>query len=413
MPIYGISIFNEMRVCTCIPVYRSVSTVVGCKAMNQVYHGLRKYLLKHRVKAFLLMLFLVFFPWVRKDFMVHNLLEFNNENSNKLEIFELIIRNLTSEGVLGMDDRGLIVMNNNTNEKLVSYYNKTEMVSYSELERKHTSVEYKYDFVFVNQGIDELTDKVLKVDGIMVVQRKDNLRTSESFQKPSNYKIVSQKLFEPRLDVTIIAMKKITLFDHKNDACNTIPYRRLMFTQKKAEALKNLESVLLEPPRTVSGKSITYSKKTRFLPDLMHDSLEDYPRRVFIDVNGDGGWFTENYPTRNMNFEIYQIETIVTDFDTDKNTNANDEVIDELMEIEITDWLRENVKNEDYVVMKAEADVVEQLVNNKAIELVDELFLECKYQSKKCKNCRRPYWKCLALYGLLKDVGVAVHQWWG
>ncbi|KAI3689160.1 hypothetical protein L2E82_47110 [Cichorium intybus] len=397
--------------------------------MNRLHHGLRTkchdvlhvYFLKHRITTFLLVLFVVSIPWlgsgVWRDFMVHNLVELRNDNSNEHEIFEVLIRNLTNEGMLGEEDRGLIVNNDYKNEKLVNHYpshilhnNKMDMIPWSDLESKQSSIEYKYDFAFMHEGVEELIiDKVLKVDGIMVVRKKEDLRASESFQKPSNYEIIYQKQFEPRFDVTIIAMKKTRMIDDKNDASNTNPHRRLMFAQKKAEALKNLENVFLEPPRTLSGKSNTYSKKTRYLPDLMHDSLEDYPRRVFIDVNGDGGWFTKNYPTRNMNFEIYQIETTMPEI-TDTDTN---EVMDELVEIEISDWLWENVKNDEYVVMKAEADVVEQLVNNKAIELVDELFLECKYQCMKCKKCKRPYWKCLALYGLLKDVGVAVHQWWG
>ncbi|KAJ0742191.1 hypothetical protein HanPI659440_Chr10g0361361 [Helianthus annuus] len=187
-------------------------------------------------------------------------------------------------------------------------------------------------------------------------------------------------------------------------ASNPTPHRRLVFEQRKAEAIKSFENVLLEPPRGASGKSKTYTKKTRYLPDLMDDSLQDYPRLVFIDVNGDAGWFIENYPTRNKNFEIYQVETTMPE--------TND-VDDMYVETEIPDWLRENVKKCEYVVMKAEADVVEELINHKVIDLVDELFMECKYQCMRCKKCKRPYWKCLALYGQLKDLGVAVHQWWG
>nr|GEX06509.1 putative reverse transcriptase domain-containing protein [Tanacetum cinerariifolium] len=82
-------------------------------------------------------------------------------------------------------------------------------------------------------------------------------------------------------------------------------------------------------------------------------------------------------------------------------------------ETEITDWLKGNVNKGEYVVMKVEADVVEELINNNAVELVHELFMECKHQGKKCKECKRPYWRCLALCGQLRDVGVAVHRWWG
>jgi len=174
--------------------------------------------------------------------------------------------------------------------------------------------------------------------------------------------------------------------------------------------------VLLEPPRAGSGKSSRYLKRTKYLPDLMGDSLESYPRRVFIHVGlpdkegGSGtGWFARHYPTRNKDFEMYKIET-VTGGSSGK----------EVPQIGMSDWLRNNVRDEEYVVMKAEAEVVEEMVKSKAIRLVDELFLECKPQrhngrkeNKNNNEGRRAYWECLALYGLLRDEGVAVHQWWG
>ncbi|KAK7389539.1 hypothetical protein VNO78_24673 [Psophocarpus tetragonolobus] len=175
--------------------------------------------------------------------------------------------------------------------------------------------------------------------------------------------------------------------------------------EAKKAALRNLEDVLLEPPRAASRKSKVYLKRTKYLPDLMGDSLESYPRRIFIDVglpkkNGgiDTDWFGKSYPTRNKKFEVYKIEIVEEDGP----------------QIEMSDWLRKNVKEEEYVVIKAEAEVVEEMVRNKAIMLVDELFLECMPQlgNKNMKN-KRAYWECLALYGKLRDEGVAVHQWWG
>ncbi|XP_047164842.1 uncharacterized protein LOC124834237 [Vigna umbellata] len=178
----------------------------------------------------------------------------------------------------------------------------------------------------------------------------------------------------------------------------------------KKAALQKLEDVLLEPPRAASMKSRKYSKRTRFLPDLMGDSLVSYPRRVFIDVElsgKEGGsgtkWFMENYPTRNMPFEMYDVKTVAEELQQNE-------------EIGMSDWLRKNVKEEEFVVMKAEAEVVEDMVKSNSIGLVDELFLECKPnlgRSKGGDTSRRAYWECLALYGQLKDEGVAVHQWWG
>lgn len=184
---------------------------------------------------------------------------------------------------------------------------------------------------------------------------------------------------------------------------------------KKAAALSNLEDVLLEPPRSASGKSKKYFKRTRYLPDLIGDSLESYRRRVFINVHlpgnddsttNDPNWFSDHYPTRNKKFEIYNIETVPVQ---GKTSSMLSQVVG------MSDWMKINVQENEYVVMKAEAEVVEEMINSGAIKLVDELFLECKHRGikKGCKRSRRAYWECLALYGMLRDEGVAVHQWWG
>ncbi|CAN7058210.1 unnamed protein product [Brassica rapa subsp. trilocularis] len=67
---------------------------------------------------------------------------------------------------------------------------------------------------------------------------------------------------------------------------------------------------------------------------------------IFIDVGtGKGsivtGWFLNNYATRNLKFEMYKIET---------------------------EWLKENVKEEEYVVMKTEVEVLEEMVRSKTIK---------------------------------------------
>uniref|UniRef100_A0A0D3E2K2 DUF7870 domain-containing protein n=1 Tax=Brassica oleracea var. oleracea TaxID=109376 RepID=A0A0D3E2K2_BRAOL len=69
-------------------------------------------------------------------------------------------------------------------------------------------------------------------------------------------------------------------------------------------------------------------------------------RKVFIDVGTGKGsivtrWFVNNYPTRNMKFEMYKIET---------------------------EWLKENVKEEEYVVMKTEVEVLEEMMRSKTIK---------------------------------------------
>ncbi|KAJ4969342.1 hypothetical protein NE237_016043 [Protea cynaroides] len=130
-------------------------------------------------------------------------------------------------------------------------------------------------------------------------------------------------------------------------------------SKAKRAALNDLEDVLLEPPRASSVKqSNIYLKNTKYLPDLMDDSLEVYPRCIFIDVgfpdkddNGSPIWFERNYPTRNRDFEMYKIETV------------NEEVKgDPVPQMSMSDWLKNNIKEEEYVVMKEEAEVVEEMM---------------------------------------------------
>lgn len=330
-------------------------------------------------------------------------------------ILPVLFHDLANEGLLKMGDRALIISNGDDHEAIfkaqaISDYD-MDVVSYSDMERQSLIPNQTYDLVFVRDlhAASELIERIIKKDGIVTVQLSDN--PAVSFSKPSNYRIVYLR----RFNSTIIAMRRLIKSQVVPDKHSAATRRRLfgLTTEVKKKALNNLEDVLLEPPRAASGKSNSYRKRTRFLPDLIGDSLESYSRRVFIDVglpdksdasSGDVSWFRKNYPTKNTKFEMYKIETV--------NEEPSRE---EVAQIGLSDWLRKNLKGNEYVVMKAEAEVVEELVRSKAIKLVDELFLECKHRGikKSVKRSRRAYWECLALYGSLRDEGIAVHQWWG
>ncbi|XP_027150461.1 uncharacterized protein LOC113750713 [Coffea eugenioides] len=329
----------------------------------------------------------------------------------------VLFHDLANEGLLKMGDRALIISNGDDHEaaifntQAISDYN-MDVVSCSDVERQSLIPNQTYDLVFVRDfhAASELIERIIKKDGTVTVQLSDN--PAVSFSKPSNYKIVYLR----RFNSTIIAMRKLIKIQVVPAGKHSAAARRRLLglnTEVKKKALDNLEDVLLEPPRAASGKSNSYRKRTRFLPDLIGDSLESYSRRVFIDVglpdkndasSGDVSWFKKNYPTKNTEFEVYKIETV--------NEGPSRE---EVAQIGMSDWLRKNLKGNEYVVMKAEAEVVEELVRSKAIKLVDELFLECKHRGikKSVKRSRRAYWECLALYGSLRDEGIAVHQWWG
>ncbi|TKY59465.1 hypothetical protein E2542_SST16554 [Spatholobus suberectus] len=157
-------------------------------------------------------------------------------------------------------------------------------------------------------------------------------------------------------------------------------YRVVYVRRVKKSALKGLADALLEPPRHGFAKS----NMIKYLPELLGDSLEGYKRRVFIGV----GLPEENRAALN--------DVVVPDMD-------------------VSVWLSKHVKEEEYVVMKAEVEVVLEMMKERTIYLVEELFLECNnewWRTGKRKKSGRAYWECLALYGRLRDEGVVVHQWW-
>lgn len=328
-----------------------------------------------------------------------------SENSNAIT---LVFRDLANEGLWTDKDESLIV--SNSKEEIIETRNKaSESLTISPLDTtKQSSINNEtFDFSFsdcLEGSIEGFLDRTLKIGGVMVVQL--NEKPSMAFEVAANYKIVYFRKFS---NCTFIAMRKVNTIMQSIISASQRKLLQFLSEEKKA-VLGNLEDVLLEPPRSATGKSKTYLRKTKFLPDLLNDSLEGYSRRVYIDVGGGHGstrWFEQNYPTRNKDFDMYRIETV-----PETEVESDDAWEGPPTQMGISDWLWRNVKAEEYVVMKADAEVVEEMLKSKAIALVDELFLECKPFGKGGTS-KRAYWECLALYGRLRDFGVAVHQWWG
>ncbi|KAL3733069.1 hypothetical protein ACJRO7_022571 [Eucalyptus globulus] len=336
-----------------------------------------------------------------------------------LEMLPLLFQDLANEGLLKSGNSVALLGNGyeeSVDTSIIPGSNEMDRISITDLERQSSIPSDTFNFAFTTDFTSsaEFIDRALKVGGVaaILLSKDPNVQ----FDVPPNYKIAYIRKFES----TVLAIRKT---DERKTA-NSATQRRLCgyAPEQKKAALQNLEDVLLEPPRAASRRSRAYFKRTRYLPDLMGDSLESYPRRVFIDVGlpeKDGGtsstaWFARNYPTRNLHFEMYKIETVAAEEPT--ATSSKEATAAVAAQVGMSDWLKKNVKEEEYVVMKAEAEVVEEMVKSKAIGLVDELFLECKPKggvTRMSDRSRRAYWECLALYGRLRDEGVAVHQWWG
>jgi len=330
------------------------------------------------------------------------------------QTLSILFNDLKNEGLLKKTQQKMVFVANDESSKVVTdYNNEMEYVPLNDIEKQNSVVDNTVDFIITTNfhEASRFIERVLKTKGIVTILINDNNPTKSFCKLPKNYKIVYVRQF----DSVVVAMKK-TATAIKVKPNHAAPRKLFGYaSEAKKIALQNLEDVLLEPPRAASGKSRKYLKRTRYLPDLMGDSLESYTRHVFIDVGlpeKEGGsgtdWFYKNYPTRNKNFKVYKIETRVMTEEESSRKEASSK-------IGMSDWLNKNVKEEEYVVMKAEAEVVEEMMRSNSIGLVDELFLECKprHGFKIENKNRRAYWECLALYGKLRDEGVAVHQWWG
>lgn len=337
-------------------------------------------------------------PHSRSEF---NALEFGvASDMSNLQSMNVLFHDLSREGLLKKGDKALVVSSGigQLGENLQFLDgNEIDFAVESDVESQSLIPDGTFDFALVSGSVDlKFVDRVVKIGGILAVQLSSD--PLNAFQEPSNYKIVYMRRYE----CTVVAMRKVasdvqrTISSTKRKLCN------LALEAKKA-TLQGLEDVLLEPPRRALVRSRDYMKRIKYLPELLGDSLRGYNRRNFITVGSredDRGmveWFHQNYPVQNQHFEVHHLET-----------GSGDAHVD------VSDWLTRNVREEEYVVMKADAEVAEEMIRKRATHLVDEMFLECSSQwgYRKTNKSKRAYWECLALYGRLRDAGVAVHQWW-
>ena len=351
--------------------------------------------------------------------------EYNNFGSDVLsnsQLLNLLFRDLAIEGLLRKGDKALILSPGIVNVRMVHNLNLQHLhlhlhnnVSYvvmdSGLEGQRLIPDETFDFVFTitSNFVDtKFVNRVVKIGGIVAIPLSNN-NPPNGFRKQSNYRIVYLQSYNS----TIMALRKVS---PSNEELGSSTRRHLCQLESEAKKvmLKGLEDALLEPPRRTLLRSTKYLKKIKFLPELLGDTLESYKRRVFIGVglaeenSALTEWFHQNYPKRNQDFEVYSLVVVPEEEEGSSRVAVH---------VDVSDWLMKNVKEEVYVVMKADAEVVEEMLKRSTICLVDELFLECKNQwwqgMERYNKSKRAYWECLALYGRLRDEGVAVHQWWG
>ncbi|KAH6819726.1 hypothetical protein C2S53_020843 [Perilla frutescens var. hirtella] len=296
---------------------------------------------------------------------------YDPDTSNSVENLPLLLRDLMEDGLITKGHKGFVLIGSGFQGIEDEFgFLRDAGVDFIAGAGNMADAHQVFDYMCAPSfsGI-ELMGGVIKDGGLAIAPLGADL--SAELRLLRSFKIVYLRRLN---DNTVVAMRKSTTENSaavKQVVCG-------IATEKKEAALRGLEDVYLEPPRQKSG---FMSRKIKFLPDLMRDALDEYPRRVLVaDDSNALDWFYKNYPMRGQEFEVYEMEG---------------------------DWIgKTGVRGEDYVVVKAEAGVVEEMLRDKTLCVVDELFLECE------KGRKKGYWECVALYGKVRDEGIAVHQWW-
>ncbi|XP_073030605.1 uncharacterized protein [Primulina eburnea] len=322
------------------------------------------------------------------------------------KILPILFRDLLDEGLIKKGHRGLILgAGIGEIEDDFEFLKDAgiDLLTGVNLHHKKVVENRLFDFVFALSfnGI-QVFDGVVKDGGLVISPLGDEHSTELRLLR--NYKIVYLR----RLENTVVVMRKNRGSSNRRENPPVDQVLSGVTVNEKKAAMKGLEDAYLEPPRreALLRKSSFTSRKIKFLPDLLKDSLDEYPRRVFISDDSSAlDWFYKNYPMRDQEFEVYDLDIV-------RNSELSEGVL--IQGTEVSTWLTKNLECDDYVVMKAEADLVEEMLKEGTLYLVDELFLECnnQWQDGEVNGNKRAYWQCLALYGKVKDEGIAVHQWW-
>jgi len=313
-------------------------------------------------------------------------------------------------------------------------------------------------------------ERTLKIGGVALVHlqlQKQNPQPSNTIaQLLPNFKIVYLRRFDSDAHGLGLGLDTVIAFRKVHQAASrlkkVIPRKtnKCLISDEKRAAMNKLEHILLEQPRVSWIESKENLNNIQYLPNIL-----GYPNKpinyVYVDVGANtykssiGAWFQLHYPKQSHKFNIFAIEadglfgadylhhpevkflpyaawirnesltlslSSVDGGQIQPKTGSSLSLpkLSRVRGLDFADWLMKTVTEEDYVVVKmdvggAEFQLLPKMLNTGAICLVDELFLECHYESphKKYSEKRRAYWECLSLYGMLREEGVAAHQWWG
>ncbi|GLJ10533.1 hypothetical protein SUGI_0129890 [Cryptomeria japonica] len=360
----------------------------------------------------------------------------------------MVFQDMMSEGLLKTGDRALCLGIGKLSKKETLRINGLNVVYEKDTQQDIFANNNLFDFELsaVKSShpyfpIAEV-DQTLKIGGVFAVHLSLDaaaLNLNSLLELMPNFRTVYLRRFDVFGLDTVIAFRKVyqapNLIEMIPEMANECP-----MSEKKRASIKNLEHILLEPPRAswIESNENLHSN-IQYLPNILGYPL-DSTGYAYIDVGANsykssiGSWFQSHYPMHNHKFDLFAIEADGS-FETEYADQVQVKVLpfgdwvknesgvqnEQKREgLGLADWLTKTVTADDYVVMTMDVDgaefqLVPYLLRSGALCLVDELFLECHYQTpyKKKQKHRRSYWECLSLYGLLREKGVAVHQWWG
>ncbi|KFK24641.1 hypothetical protein AALP_AA8G005900 [Arabis alpina] len=245
----------------------------------------------------------------------------------------------------------------------------------------------------------------------------------------------------------------------------------------KRDLIRDAEPILKEEPLKPWITLKRNIKNIKYLPSMVDIRFKS--RYVYVDVGARsygssiGSWFKKEYPKQNKTFDVFAIEadkafheeykikkkvqllpyaawvkneTLSFEINHDPGKeveakakgrgmgriqpvtkNSGDDTggeVNLIQGFDFADWLKKNVRDRDFVVMKmdvegTEFDLIPRLIKTGAICLIDELFLECHYNrwqrccpGQRSQKYNKTYNQCLELFTSLRQTGVLVHQWW-
>ncbi|XP_010451944.1 PREDICTED: uncharacterized protein LOC104734132 [Camelina sativa] len=248
----------------------------------------------------------------------------------------------------------------------------------------------------------------------------------------------------------------------------------------KRDLIRDAEPLIQEEPLKPWITLKKNIKNIKYVPSMVDIRFKS--RYVYVDVGARsygssiGSWFKKEYPKQNKTFDVFAIEadkafhqeykikkkvnllpyaawvknetlSFEINHDPGKEVEAKAKgrgmgriqpvrksssssggdlagEVNLIQGFDFADWLKNNVRDRDFVVMKmdvegTEFDLIPRLIKTGAICLIDELFLECHYNrwqrccpGQRSQKYNKTYNQCLELFTSLRQRGVLVHQWW-